>query len=124
MCPVVLNKPLSLISIIRSFHDSMSASFLFPDIAVDPIDARNGRHQGCCMPPVLLNIFMLAVFQLWSRAVKESHEFRVHLCCASCGALLFKKGGDCELSVNVSFLTILHCLHLHTVVLVIPYLHS
>ena len=104
--------PPALISIIRSFHDScsfhdsISASFLLPDIAFDLIDARNGRRQGCCMPPVLLNIFMWAVFQLWSRAVKEFDEFRVRLCHGSGGALLFKKGGDCELSVNVSFLTI------------------
>ena len=58
------------------------------------------------MPPAFLNIFMWAVFQLWSRAVKESDEFRAHMCYGSSGALLFEKGGDCELSVNVSFLTI------------------
>ena len=86
--------PPALINIIRSFHDSMTASLPLPDVEVDHIDVRNGLRQGCCMAPVSFNIFMWAVFQLWTRAVEEFDDVGVHLCYGSGGALLFKKGDD------------------------------
>ena len=72
----------------------MTASLSLPDAEVDPIDVRNGLRQGCCMAPVLFNIFMWAVFQLWTRAVEEFDDVGAPLCYGSGGALLFKKGGD------------------------------
>ena len=68
-----------MINIIRSFHDSVTASFSLPDAEVDPIDVRNGLRQGCCMALVLFNIFMWEVFQLWTRAVEEFDDVGVSL---------------------------------------------
>ena len=69
----------ALINIIRSFHDSMTASFSLPDAEVHPIDVRNGLCKVCCMAPVLLNIFTWEVFQLWTRAVDEFDDIGVPL---------------------------------------------
>ena len=84
----------ALINIIRSFHDSMTASLSLPNAEVDPIDVRNGFRQSCCMAPVLFNIFMWAVFQLWTGAVEEFDDVGVPLCYGSGVAVLFNKGGD------------------------------
>ena len=60
----------ALINIIHSFNDLMTALSL-PDAEVHPIDVRNGLRQGYCMAPVLFNIFMWAVIQLWTCPVEE-----------------------------------------------------
>ena len=47
--------PDKLVTIISSFHASMSANLSIPDIEAEPIEVHNGLRQGCCMAPALFN---------------------------------------------------------------------
>ena len=65
--------PDKLIAIIRGFHEGMTASLRLAGGSSDtqPISVENGLRQGCCMAPVLFNIFMWAVIECWRQRVKS-----------------------------------------------------
>ena len=83
--------PDKLVTIISSFHASMSANLSIPDIEAEPIEVQNGLRQGCCMAPALFNIFMWAVFQLWQREVADIPEIGLPVSSNSGPSLLFKR---------------------------------
>ena len=83
--------PDKLVTIISSFHTSMSANLSIPGIEAEPIEVQNGLRQGCCMAPVLFNIFMWAVFQLWQREVADMPEIGLPVSSNSGPSLLFKR---------------------------------
>ena len=53
----VLGVPDVMVSLIKSFHQDMKAR-IYLDGKMDPISVRNGLRRGCCMAPVLFNLFM------------------------------------------------------------------
>ena len=49
----------------------MQAQIRLNDTLLDPIDINNGLHQGCCMAPVLFNLYSCVVTERWTERVKE-----------------------------------------------------
>ena len=49
------------INIICSFHTNMTATLKIPGVDGPPIEVQNRLRQGCCMAPVLFNLFVWAV---------------------------------------------------------------
>ena len=52
-----LGVPDETIQLIKSFHQDMKARILMGGVMLEPIDVKNGLRQGCCMAPVLFNLY-------------------------------------------------------------------
>ena len=63
--------PEHLVRLIESFHSGMSAKVLVDGIGLEDIAVNNGLRQGCCMAPVLFNIYACAVFERWSSRIED-----------------------------------------------------
>ncbi len=86
-----LGVPRKLINIIRSFHTNMSTCLRLDGVLSDPIGVENGLRQGCCMAPVLFNLYMCAVVEVWcSRMAEFSDEVGVKVRFECDGQLLRK----------------------------------
>ena len=66
--------PDTLVSLIESFHQDMQARIRLDGKLMDPIDVRNGLRQGCCMVPMLFNLYMCAVVERWKVRAHELDE--------------------------------------------------
>ena len=53
--------PLTMLSIITSFHSGMQAEVRVGDAATEEILVNNGLRQGCTLAPSLFNIYFSAV---------------------------------------------------------------
>ena len=69
-----LGVPDMMISLIKSFHQDMKARICLDGKLMDPISVRNGLRQGCCMAPVLFNLFTCAVMERWLEKAQEADE--------------------------------------------------
>ena len=47
----------TMMSIIRSLHEGMSAKVIVGQEIMEPINVCNGLHQGCTMAPVLFSLY-------------------------------------------------------------------
>ena len=54
-----LGVPNSTIQLIQSFHQDMYATIKLDGNTLDPIAVENGLRQGCCMAPVLFNLYTM-----------------------------------------------------------------
>ena len=61
-----------MISLIKSFHQDMKARIHLDGKLMDPISVRNGLRQGCCMAPVLFDLFTCAVMERWLEKAQEA----------------------------------------------------
>ena len=52
-----LGVPASTIQLVRSFHTRMKAKICLGGELLEEIDVENGLRQGCCMAPVLFNLY-------------------------------------------------------------------
>ena len=71
---VILGKfgvPESTIQLIRSFHHGMQATIRLDGNFLDPFEVENGLRQGCCMAPVLFNLYLSAVIECWQARVRD-----------------------------------------------------
>ena len=66
-----LGVPDHTIDIIRSFHDGMTAQIKLNGTLLEPISVDNGLQQGCCMAPVLFNLYACFVMECWSARVQD-----------------------------------------------------
>ena len=57
--------PEGTVKLIRSFHQGMSAKIRVGGSMSEKLDVSNGLRQGCCMSPVLFNLFSCAVMERW-----------------------------------------------------------
>ena len=60
-----LGVPLETIELIQSFHQNMKAKIRLDGLLLDEFDVKNGLRQGCCMAPVLFNLFTCLVVEHW-----------------------------------------------------------
>ena len=51
--------------IIKSFHDDTRATIRLDGVAVEEINVQNGLRQGCCMAPVLFNLYTCLAVEKW-----------------------------------------------------------
>ena len=72
-----LGVPPTMISIIKSFHEGMSAKVVIGQEFTESIDVCNGLCQGCTMAPVLFSLYFSAVIDDWRGKCSTSGvEFR------------------------------------------------
>ena len=58
--------PLRMVSLIRSFHEGMTAELRVMGEALEgEVEVTNGLRQGCTMAPMLFNLFFNLVIQSW-----------------------------------------------------------
>ena len=69
-----LGVPVVMVSIIRLFHQDMCAKIRLDGKILSPTDVQNGLKQGCCMAPVLFNLFTCAVMERWLERAHEADE--------------------------------------------------
>lgn len=69
-----LGVPPSLITIIRSFHTDMAATIRVNATTLEPFAVQNGLRQGCTMAPVLFNLYMAAVMEVWHARVADDPD--------------------------------------------------
>ena len=65
-----LGVPGQMIQLIRSFHEDMRASVRVDGITLEEIRVQNGLRQGCCMAPVLFNLYTCLAVERWLERVK------------------------------------------------------
>ena len=57
--------PVKIINLIRSFHQGMKARICLNGTTLDEIQVENGLRQGCCMAPVLFNLYTYLTVERW-----------------------------------------------------------
>ena len=72
--------PGSIIRLVRSFHQGMSAKIRIEGSLLEQINVNNGLRQGCCLSPVLFNLFSCAVLEHWKQKLNGVDGVGVHLC--------------------------------------------
>ena len=66
-----LGVPEPIIELIRSFHQDMQAQIQMNGTLLEEIDVTNGLRQGCCMAPVLFNLYTCLVVERWTARVAK-----------------------------------------------------
>ena len=66
-----LGVPERIIHLIRSFHEDMRARVRIEGVTLEEIRVQNGLRQGCCMAPVLFNLYTCLVVERWLERVKD-----------------------------------------------------
>ena len=67
----------------------MTGTLKIPGVDAPPI--KNGLRQGCCMAPILFNLFMWAVFQQWHCAVANIPSIGIPVATNPGGSLPFSR---------------------------------
>ena len=60
-----LGVPEETISLIQSFHLGMKVVIRLEGTSLEEISVENGLRQGCCMAPVLFNLYSCLVVERW-----------------------------------------------------------
>ena len=74
-----LGVPQQTITLIRSFHDGMEAHIRVDNTLLEEIKVGNGLRQGCCLAPVLFNLYVSLVFERWTATIEETDGVGVEL---------------------------------------------
>ena len=62
------------ISLVKSFHQDMSAMVRLEWMNMEGISVQNGLTQGCCMAPMLFNLYTCLVMERWMARVDRPRE--------------------------------------------------
>ena len=71
--------PDSTIQLVRSFHQDMKATIQLEGNLLDPLEVDNCLRQGCCMAPVLFNLYLCLVIECWQTRVRDIPGVGVNL---------------------------------------------
>lgn len=74
-----LGVPPKLTAIIKAFHTDMSTRLRLDGGTSEPIEVRNGLRQGCCMAPVLFNLYMCAVVEVWCSRMADVDDVGIQV---------------------------------------------
>ena len=74
-----LGVPEAMVGLIRSFHEGMTAKIRLDGTLLDQISVRNGLRQGCCMAPVLFNLFTCLVMERWQARLEGAEGVGITL---------------------------------------------
>ena len=61
------------------FHQDMQAQIQMNGTLLEEIDVTNGLRQGCCMAPVLFNLYACLVVERWTARVAELKGVGIYL---------------------------------------------
>ena len=67
-----LGIPDTAIQLIKAFHQDMQATIQMDGQALDPVNVSNGLRQGCCMAPVLFNLYACLFVERWRASVENA----------------------------------------------------
>ena len=62
--------PPSMLSIVRSLHDGMSAEVTVNGQVAPEFEVSNGLRQGCVIAPTLFNLYFALVMEQWRSKVQ------------------------------------------------------
>ena len=74
-----LGVPEPVIELIWSFHQVMQAQIQLNGTLLEAIDVTNGLRQGCCMAPVLFNLYASLVVECWTARIAKLGGVGVYL---------------------------------------------
>ena len=74
-----LGVPEPVIQLIKSFHNNMEANIRLDGNTLNPITVENGLRQGCCMAPVLFNLYSGLFVERWTDRVANIAGVGVNL---------------------------------------------
>ena len=74
-----LGVPDSIVSLIGSFHQGMTATIQLDGEILKEINVENGLRQGCCMAPVLFNLYTCLLMERWYARTVESDGLGIAL---------------------------------------------
>ena len=74
-----LGVPEPVIELIRSFHQDMQAQIQLNGTVLEAINVTNGLRQGCCMAPVLFNLYASLVVERWTARIAKLGGVGVYL---------------------------------------------
>ena len=74
-----LGVPGHTITLIKSFHQGMTARIQLNGDLLDPFTVANGLRQGCCIAPTLFNLYLAVVIERWQDRVKDHPGIGVNL---------------------------------------------
>ena len=57
--------PPTMLSVIKSLHEGMTAVVRVGDSCTDGIEVTNGLRQGCTLAPILFNLYFSAMVRCW-----------------------------------------------------------
>ena len=66
-----LGVPEKTVQLIRSFHSGMEANICVEGELLEEISVENGVRQGCCIAPVLFNLYTCLLIECWAARVEE-----------------------------------------------------
>ena len=69
-----LDVPEETIQLIASFHQDMKATIRLDGTMLEEIEVQNGLRQGCCMAPVLFNLYTCLAVERWLVRVEDTEE--------------------------------------------------
>ena len=69
-----LGVPGEVVQLITSFHQDMRARIRLDGTALEEICVQNGLRQGCCMAPVLFNLYTCLALERWLCRVEGEGE--------------------------------------------------
>ena len=72
-----LGVPEKTVNLIRAFHTNMKAKIRLDGELLEDINVENGLRQGCCMAPVLFNLYTTLVIERWQDQMADSEEVGV-----------------------------------------------
>ena len=74
-----LGVPDEVVKLIVSFHHRMQANIRLDGSVSEQFEVSNGLRQGCCMAPVLFNLFSCLVIERWRARLEEVEGVGVDL---------------------------------------------
>ena len=74
-----LGAPNSTIELIKAFHQETRTKLRLDGALLDEINLLNGLRQGCCLAPVLFNLYACLLAEQWTARIQQIDGIGVHL---------------------------------------------
>ena len=75
-----LGVPEKTVQLINSFHREVKAQIRLDGSLLEQFEESNGLRQGCCVAPVLINLYSCVVVERWQAKMEEAEGAGIRLC--------------------------------------------